>query len=228
MNMTASSFLIFLMLSSPSSPIQFYTTLEKNCQIALEEAQTIPADRKKGLDQIVACVTTALQNGQEAQLNFICTHNSRRSQLCQAWAFAAAQKYGLSQVRVFSGGTEATACDARTVEALRRAGFQISIESDADNPRYTLLCADGGAALSLYSKTCDSPDNPTNNFCAILVCAQADEACPLVTGADLRIYHGYEDPKRADGQENESEVYDAASRQIAAEMFYIFAMLTQG
>lgn len=222
------------MLPNPSSPTQFYPELEKNCQIALEEAQTIPADRKKTLDQIVAYILPAMQNGQDAQLNFICTHNSRRSQLCQVWAFAAAQWYGFSQIKVFSGGTEATACNPRTVEALRRSGFKISTENaenahgSESNPRYALLCSDNGSALSLYSKTYNADGNPTNNFCAILVCSQADEACPLVAGADLRIYHGYEDPKRADGQENESEVYDATSRQIAAEMFYILSMLSQG
>lgn len=221
------------MLPSPSGALRFYADLEKNCQIALEDAQAVPADRRKTLDQIVAYAATALQAGRDVQINFICTHNSRRSQLCQAWAFAAAEWFGLPQIKVFSGGTETTACNPRTVEALRRAGFKIVLAETTDqdtdgNPRYWLQCSDEGQTMSLFSKVCDAPENPSANFCAVLVCSQADEACPVIFGADLRIYHGYEDPKRADGQADEAEIYDAASRQIAAEMFYLFAMLAQG
>ena len=45
----------------------------------------------------------------EANLNFICTHNSRRSQLTQVWAKIISDYYGFN-INSFSGGTEVTNC----------------------------------------------------------------------------------------------------------------------
>jgi arsenate reductase len=44
-------------------------------------------------------------------------------------------------------------------------------------------------------------------------------------GAEKRIYHGYLDPKRADNQDNESQIYDETSHLIATEMFYLFSII---
>ena len=77
-----------------------------------------------------------------------------------------------------------------------------------------------------FSKKYNDDQNPQQDFCAVLVCSQADESCPLINGATLRVYHGYEDPKKADGQENESKQYDETCRLIAREMFYVFSKVT--
>ncbi|MEC7620034.1 MAG: protein-tyrosine-phosphatase, partial [Bacteroidota bacterium] len=47
-------------------------------------------------------------------LNFICTHNTRRSQLSQVWAKVIADFYGIN-INTFSGGIEITACNKRTI-----------------------------------------------------------------------------------------------------------------
>ena len=73
---------------------------------------------------------------------FVCTHNSRRSQFAHVWAEVFAHHYGLDWVRCYSGGTEVTACDERTVAALRRAGFQVSASGAAPNPIYQCKYSD--------------------------------------------------------------------------------------
>src|SRR5439155_17018122 len=125
---------------------------------------------------------------QIARLTFICTHNSRRSQLAQIWAKAAAEFYGVRGVDTFSGGTEATAFNPRAVNTLKRAGFHISVaESEpSDNPRYRVRFSDGAQPMECFSKVYSHAPNPKTDFAAVLTCSQADADCPLVAGASLR------------------------------------------
>ena len=92
-----------------------------------KELEMVSAERKVVLNEIVASIASRLGAGKTAELTFICTHNSRRSHMSQIWAPTAAYYYGLDKVHAFSGGTEATACNCRTVTAMRRAGFAIVV-----------------------------------------------------------------------------------------------------
>jgi hypothetical protein len=67
--------------------------------------------------------------------------------------------------------------------------------------------------------------NPQREFCAIMTCSQADEACPNVAGAANRIAIPYEDPKAADGTPEEAAVYDERCAQIARETLYAFSLV---
>jgi hypothetical protein len=75
----------------------------------------------------------------------------------------------------------------------------------------------------VFSKTFDMASNPSDNFVAIMNCNEADEACPFVRGATLRISLPYDDPKLADGTPEQANRYDERTRQIAREMFYLFS-----
>src|SRR5689334_6057425 len=86
----------------------------------VNELSTISPERKVVLGAIASNIVTQLEDGKPAQLTFICTHNSRRSHMSQIWAQTAAYYYGLDKIYTFSGGTEATACNCRTVAAMRR------------------------------------------------------------------------------------------------------------
>ncbi len=79
---------------------------------------TIPEARLSVLHEIRHYIADTLAQNKPVNLIFICTHNSRRSVLGQVWAQVAAARYGISQVATFSGGTETTACNPRTVAAL--------------------------------------------------------------------------------------------------------------
>src|SRR5262249_24280126 len=58
-----------------------------------------------------------------------------------------------------------------------------------------------------YSKRYDDPDNPPRGFAALMVCGEADAACPVVKGAALRVSMPYLDPKIYDGGAYESAKY---------------------
>lgn len=76
--------------------------------------------------------------------------------------------------------------------------------------------------MEAFSKRFSDPPNPQVDFCAVMVCSQADEACPHVPGAEKRFSIPYEDPKAYDGTPHESEKYNERSHQIAREMLYLF------
>src|ERR1044072_3652347 len=102
----------------------------------------VSAERKVVLDAIASNIVAQREAGKPARMTFICTHNSRRSHLSQIWAQTAAYYYGLDKVQAFSGGTEATACNCRTVAAMRTAGFNIEDATRGDNPVYLVRYAE--------------------------------------------------------------------------------------
>ena len=58
-----------------------------------------------------------------------------------------------------------------------------------------------------FSKKYDDALNPQSGFAALLVCSDAEEACPIITGASVRIALPYLDPKLYDGTAIESLKY---------------------
>jgi len=182
----------------------------------------IPEERKRPLEDVAALISSKRKGGEATELTFICTHNSRRSQMGQLWAAAAAAHFGIDEVLTYSGGTEATAFNPRAVAAMEKAGFVIE-KPGGDNPRYLVTFDESGPAIECFSKTYDDPTNPAEDFVAIMTCADADEACPVVSGAALRAPIRYDDPKVADGTPEEEAVYDERCLQIATEMLYLFS-----
>jgi arsenate reductase (thioredoxin) len=58
-----------------------------------------------------------------------------------------------------------------------------------------------------YSKKFDDRANPQQGFVALMVCSEADAACPLVKGAAVRVSMPYLDPKIYDGSIFEAAKY---------------------
>jgi arsenate reductase (thioredoxin) len=185
----------------------------------------VPTDRKLVLNQIAATITERLGSVNKADLTFICTHNSRRSHMSQIWAQTAADYYGLDRVHAFSGGTEATACNCRTVSAMRRAGFSIVKIDEGGNPQYLVQYSEAHPPVRAYSKLYNAEGNPKQDFIALMTCSQADQKCPVVEGALARYAIHYADPKMCDDTPEETAAYDARCREIAREMFYIMAQV---
>ena len=156
----------------------------------------------------------------DANLTFICTHNSRRSQLAQVWAKIISDYYGFT-INSFSGGTEVTNCNRRTIASFERMGFKVK-NPGGENPHYELTYHEKRKPIIVFSKTFDDASNPKNNFAAVMTCTNADENCPIISGAEKRISLPFEDPKIYDNSNQESEKYDERSKQIASEMKYIF------
>lgn len=170
---------------------------------------------------ILSEVTSYLQKKDQPQLNFICTHNSRRSHLGQIWASVAAVHYGI-EIQTYSGGTEATAFHPNAIASLKRVGFNIDNPSGG-NPKYSVKYADELDPIRCFSKKFEDPSNPSIGFAAIMTCSEADAECPVVFGADERIKLLYNDPKEADGTPQETAVYDDRCAQIARELLFAFS-----
>jgi len=185
----------------------------------------IPEDRKQILNLLVEFIEKKQKAGEPVTLNFICTHNSRRSHIAQLWAQAAAHYYGIKNVFCFSGGTEATAFNPRAVKAMQDAGFRIVKTKEGENPVYEVRYADDAEPVIAFSKTYDDPFNHNKDFAAIMTCSHADENCPLVIGASGRIALTYDDPKEFDGTPQEAEKYAERVHQIGREIFYAFSQV---
>ena len=185
----------------------------------------ISPERKKKLLELTQFIQTKIDSGQKVYLNFICTHNSRRSHLSQLWAQAAAHYYGVNGVTCYSGGTEATAFNPRAVKAMQEAGFSIIKTKDGENPVYEVHYAENVLPITAFSKKYDDPFNHNQDFAAIMTCSHADENCPLVIGASKRIAITYDDPKDFDGTPQEVAKYAERVHQIGREFFYSFSQL---
>lgn len=205
------------------APKPLLSKLKKYVESIEKDLDALPEERKENLRKIAQYIVEKQKKAEKTEIIVICTHNSRRSHLGQVWLQIAAHHYGLSNIYTFSGGTEATACNIRTVRALQRAGLEIKnvSEKGEKNPKYVAKYAAKAPEMWLFSKVYSSTANPQLGFLAVLVCNTADEACPIVKGADQRIYHGYEDPKKSDDTPQETQTYDERCRQIAQEMFFV-------
>ncbi|MDN3725451.1 protein-tyrosine-phosphatase [Aequorivita sp. SDUM287046] len=193
--------------------------------IELLETSTISEERKAILQPLIDYLSNKAQAGETTQLNFICTHNSRRSQLAQVWARTMADYFNTPNIECYSGGTEATSVYPMVVTTLENAGFKISREDNGNNPIYRIQYSLEKNAIGAFSKKYEDEVNPKKGFAAIMTCSQADEGCPFVAGSEKRIPIMYEDPKSADDTPHQTQIYTERSQQITTEMKYIFSQI---
>lgn len=191
------------------------------------ELELVPAERHTVLNAIAADITKRLESGKPADLTFICTHNSRRSHMSQIWAQTAAAYYRLENVKAYSGGTEITACNLRTITAMRRAGFAVEDATTGENPLYLVSFAEDRPPVRAYSKLYNADDNPREGFIALMTCSSADQKCPVVQGSIARHAIHYVDPRLCDDTPTETQAYNERCREIAREMFYIMAKVKE-
>lgn len=190
------------------------------------EVAAIPSPRKELLNPLIEYLQAKVNLREEILLTFICTHNSRRSHLAQVWAQTLADFFRIPGLRSYSAGTEATALFPKVTETLRSSGFQIEALSEGENPVYAIKSGGNAQPIIGFSKGLEHSFNPTTGFAAIMTCTQADEGCPFVPGAEIRISLPYEDPKAFDATAQQAEKYEERSRQIATELCYVFSEIT--
>lgn len=193
--------------------------------IAQLSTERISEERKRILQPLIEFISSKISKNEEVRLNFICTHNSRRSHLSQIWAQTMANYYQIENVFCYSGGTEATAMFPKISESLQYQGFEILKLSETENPVYAVKFAENEHSVICFSKKYDDDFNPKSAFAAILTCDSADENCPIVYGAEARIPIKYEDPKKSDGTPEMNETYFNRSLEIATEMKFVFENL---
>ena len=108
---------------------------------------------------------------------FLCTHNSCRSQMAEALA----NHFLGNHCQAFSAGTEATRVNPLAAQVLTELGIDIT---------------------PLRSKTMDEFSGKSFDY-VITLCGDANEKCPLFFGGVERLHHGFEDPSRLKGSEEE-------------------------
>ena len=181
----------------------------------------ISNDRKGVLNPLIVYIQRKIETNETIVLNFICTHNSRRSHLSQVWAQTLAHYVGIKNIDCYSGGTEATALFPMAAETLKNTGFEIDQLSETDNPIYSIKYSSNSHPIIGFSKTFDDSFNPKRNFAAIMTCSSADRGCPFVGGSDGRFPITFEDPKAFDNTPQQREKYHERSLQIATELLYV-------
>lgn len=205
------------------SKTKIFSPIEK--EVLSFHPEDITQERRAILQPLIDYIQIKTANEAEIRLNFICTHNSRRSHLSQVWAQTAASYFNISKVFCYSGGTEATALFPMAAITLAKSGFKVKNLSQGNNPVYSIKYTDNEHPIIGFSKTYDDDFNPQAEFAAILTCSQADGACPIVTGAEERIAITFEDPKAFDDTPEQAEKYHERSMQIATELFYVFSQI---
>ncbi|WP_145001108.1 protein-tyrosine-phosphatase [Olleya sp. Hel_I_94] len=186
---------------------------------------TISESRKEVLQPLADYIQSKVNNNLEIRINFICTHNSRRSHLSQIWAQTIASYFAIKNVFCYSGGTEATAVYPMVIKTLNQSGFKINALSNDKNPIYSIKYSNNEHPIIGFSKTLDDDFNPQSQFAAIMTCSQADGGCPFIAGAEQRIPITFEDPKAFDNTPQQEEKYNERSLQIATEMLFVFSQI---
>lgn len=167
------------------------------------------------------------REGRPASVIIVCTGNSRRSILGSTLGNIAAAWAGDPDVRFFSGGTAPSAFNPRTIRALQAVGVAITplaeqaIPGDAGevNPKYLIQWGTAPVSQTVeFSKHYSNPVNPQTDFCAVMVCSDAADNCPVVLGASLRVALSFEDPKDYDGTAEEAAMYAQRRDQIGRAM----------
>ena len=117
------------------------------------------------------------KNSKKIKILFLCTGNSARSQMAEGWAKALKG----DQVEAYSAGIEAHGLNPYAVAAMKEAGVDIS-----------------GQRSKLVTEVLDIPFDYV-----ITVCSRAAESCPVFPGKATVVHHGFDDPAKARGSEEE-------------------------
>ncbi|PJZ71440.1 hypothetical protein CH373_02780 [Leptospira perolatii] len=187
----------------------------------------ITTERKEILKSLAFKVQESLHDKGKANLVFVCTHNSRRSQLAQALGACIPQFYDIPGVKSFSGGTEVTEIYPTVISCLENVGYRIENEGPPRNPKYSFRWAEGGPALMGFSKKISDATNPNSEFIAVMVCSDADSSCPYVPGAESRVSLPYNDPKKSDGTSDEEQKYSETRDLISKELSFVFKLVKE-
>ena len=120
---------------------------------------------------------------------FVCTGNSARSQMAEAFARA----YGAGKVEAFSAGIDPKGMNPQAVEVMREQGIDISRQ------RSKAFSEDLARGMDYV----------------ITVCGHAEERCPVLPPEVRRIHWSLDDPAQAEGTpEQVREVFRRSRKEI--------------
>lgn len=214
----------------PASRLSLFPELRQHAELLTTSFDMIDSRHYQAIDQLAAWIAANHRPDQTLHLLAACTGNSRRSILTAQMGNLAAAWYGFENVRFHSAGTIPSAFNPRTVRTLQQIGFRIEptgkqlagLESRTPNPEYRVAWGEQMEMLE-FSKTLQDPSNPSRDFAAIMVCAEADSECPMVSGAALRVSMTFLDPKWFDDGEFEPAKYAERRDDIGRTMLAVMA-----
>jgi arsenate reductase len=127
---------------------------------------------------------------------FLCTGNSARSQLAEAFL----RKYAGEYFEVYSAGFDPQPINPLTVTVMNEVGLDLSSHVSKDLKQFL-----GKIHFGI----------------AITICANAEEKCPTLPGISTRMYWPFEDPAKFQGSQEEKlakfrDVRDQINAKIIA------------
>ena len=124
---------------------------------------------------------------------FVCTHNSARSQMAEAFL----RFHGGGAFESFSAGTEATSVRPEAVTVMAEVGIDISPQESKTYERYL------GEPFEWV----------------VTVCDRAKQTCPVFPGAERSAHWSFDDPADAEGTDQERvEVFRRVRDEINARV----------
>jgi arsenate reductase len=200
--------------AKPESRAKLAPKLQAHADYLATTFDQIDEKHREAGEKLGHWVAANYQPGKPLHVTVVCTGNSRRSILGASMGNLAASYYGMPEIRFHSGGTAPTAFNPRTVASLKAIGFDVEPtgkeaergEPKTENPIYRVSWGESFETLE-FSKHYGDQANPQSGFAALMVCSEADEGCPFVKGASLRLSMPYLDPKIFDGGAYESAKY---------------------
>jgi arsenate reductase len=208
---------------------QLYPALQAYFDKLGETTMPIDPSRQSAIGELVEWIQGKLNDGSPSPIIVVCTGNSRRSIMGSVLGNAAALYRGLPNVQFFSGGTEPTAINPRTIRVLQEVGVRFTPTgrngaagaAGEPNPIYGVQWSDDVEFCTDFSKHFADPINPHDGFAAVMVCDEANQACPSVPGAELRVPMPFQDPKEFDDTPQEESAYRERRDDIATVMLRV-------
>ncbi len=127
---------------------------------------------------------------------FLCTGNSCRSQMAEAWTRALKS----DRYEAFSAGTIAKGLHPKMIQVMKEIGLDPTIHQSSKTLKSVL---DAGIQLDLV----------------VTVCGHANETCPVFPGGKTKVVHvGFQDPpeleKTANSPEEAMDIYRRVRDEI--------------
>ncbi|WP_196884902.1 hypothetical protein [Aureivirga sp. CE67] len=187
----------------------------------------ISEERKDTLNLISKAILDEYLENNCVNINFICSHNSRRSQFAQVWGNYAINYFSIPNMECFSGGTMATAFHRNTIKSLKEVGFHFDLKTfNHQNPEYIVSYKDCKKPFVVFSKLIDDAIN-NYPYIAITTCDTVEKKCPLFTDCIKYFQLPYEDPKNYDNTALKQEKYATLNMRVASEMAFLFKHISE-
>lgn len=118
------------------------------------------------------------RNPQKIKVVFLCTGNTARSQMGEAFL----RKYAGDRFEVYSAGFDPRPIHSYAIKVMNELGFELSEQHPKDLNQYL-----GKVHFGII----------------ITMCQKAEEDCPTIPGISTRLNWGFEDPAAFQGNEEE-------------------------